>query len=70
MIEKLTSNISDDDLKQAFQEICKWRKTGILEEGTARKIHAMLELEAGFEVPIYSLEGHILFEIAKRHYAN
>jgi hypothetical protein len=68
------SKVTDEQLKQAFDDILEWRKTGVLKEKSIiREIHSQFNKEnyggdlwQGF--PVYAMESVILFEIAKRHY--
>lgn len=72
--DELMSKVTDEQLKQAFDDILEWKKTGILrEESIIRAVHKQFNEEnydgdayQGF--PVYGMENIVLFEISKRYY--
>lgn len=70
-LEEIISEYTDQELKQGFEEIVEWRKTGTLEmEGIVRKAHKEFTEPRSMNFPMHSMEAPFLFEIAKRHYEN
>ena len=68
-LENFISDISNEILKECFEEIRDYRKTGILKEnGAVRKINSLYEEKIGYEYPAIRIEQFILFEISRRWY--
>lgn len=68
-IESLLRELSNDELKQAFDEITEWRNTGILiKEGIVRSIHKDFEEANNTQFPVHAIEVHFLYEISRRAY--
>lgn len=62
-VEQIVSELTDKQLKAAFNEIVEWCRTGILADGIVRQCHREFEQH---DYPMYAMEAPILFEIAKR----
>ena len=69
-IQAIVSQLTNNELRQAFDEIVEFRKTGIMaEEGLVRAVHADFEEFNDIDYPLASVEVHILFEMSKRAYS-
>lgn len=71
-LESLTEECTDEELQLAFEEISKWRETGILKDGVVKRAFVRFEEENvnAMLTELQNLENAFLFEIAKRRYAN
>jgi len=65
-LESLVGELSDQELKVAFNEITNWKKIGVLEDGIVRKVHGKFNNEAQTEFPIFMIEQFFTYEMAKR----
>lgn len=69
-LEKLIEELSDGQLKEAFDEITEWRTTSVLKkDGVVRNIHQKFNETIKGDYPIYAMENPFLFEMAKRYYS-
>ncbi|MGD1416422.1 hypothetical protein [Bacillus stercoris] len=66
-MEEIVAELSDEKLKEAFEEIVEWRKDGVLKAGVIRNIYDTY-VKQGVTYPFYMMENPILFEISKRSY--
>ncbi|GIN25497.1 hypothetical protein NSQ93_22350 [Bacillus sp. FSL W8-0445] len=67
-IEEMIAQLSDDELRQAFNEILEWRATGELSiDGIVRNVLSRYNNQ-GFNYPLHVIDTPFLFEISRRHY--
>ncbi|AMQ66489.1 hypothetical protein BH753_gp007 [Bacillus phage Shbh1] len=66
-MEEIVAELSDEKLKEAFEEIVEWRKDGVLKTGVIRNIYDTY-VKQGVTYPFHMMESPILFEISKRSY--
>lgn len=68
MLEKLTSPLSNEELKSAFSEMEEWQKSGVLNEGIVRKVHREYIEMVGYDDPTHLrvVEKALLYEMALR----
>jgi predicted hydrocarbon binding protein len=66
MIQQFVQNLSDKELKQAFDEITEWKyKTAVLKDGIVRETHRQYKEKYG-ETELYLIEDALLYEMARR----
>lgn len=69
-LETIIANLSDEQLKEGFDEITEWHKEGVLKmDGVVRATRNEFMEANGTEIMLHIVEGPFLYEIAKRHYA-
>ncbi|WPQ59668.1 hypothetical protein [Paenibacillus polymyxa] len=66
--ESIIEKLSDEQLKQAYEEIKAWRDSGMLENGIIRDVQNELQSANGSNVNIFTLSEPFLWEICKRRY--
>lgn len=68
--QEIVSQLTNNELRHAFDEIVEFRRTGILAEGgVVRAVHADFEESNDTDYPVASVEVHILLEMSKRAYS-
>ncbi|GED34469.1 hypothetical protein P9G84_31010 [Brevibacillus centrosporus] len=68
-LESIVGQLTNYELKKAFDELVEFRNTGVLvKDGIVRAVHADFEGSNSINFPISSIEGYILFEFCKRTY--
>lgn len=67
-LEDLISELNEDELKQSFDELNRWRETGVLEEGIVRQVHAQYTSQQDTNYPIYRVQEPFLYVMASRYY--
>lgn len=70
-LEDIVAELSDAELKEAYDEIVEWQKVGELKmDGVVRKTRQAFKDSSDVEHPFHMMDAPFLFEIAKRHYEN
>lgn len=69
LLEKEIQQLTDDELKDAFNEIEGWRKTGHMPEGVFRSVIKKYKEKTNETLRFHVVENEFLFEMAKRSYA-
>ncbi|WP_311078226.1 hypothetical protein [Paenibacillus polymyxa] len=64
--ESMFFDLSDDELRRAFEEYEQWRETGVLEEGVIRNIHRNFEEKNDMTVMVHTLTEPLLYVVIKR----
>ena len=67
-ITEFVKNMSDEQLRQAFEEIHEWKYvTGTLRKGIVRETHEQYESIQEYEIPLRVIEDALLYEMARRY---
>ena len=67
--EDLMNELTEEELKQGYNDILIWRKTGVVSnESIIRNIHENYNKQSNIEFPFYGMEQIWLTEIAIRYY--
>ncbi|MED0675260.1 hypothetical protein ABEV55_14740 [Aneurinibacillus thermoaerophilus] len=67
IIEQFFSELTDQELQQAFKEYESWRETGTLEDGIIRSTYNKFSAETGVKGTIHLVSEPLLYTIVKRH---
>lgn len=66
-LESIIGNLSDEKLKQAFDEITEWKKVGVLKmDGIVRSVREEFNKENDTDLMIHVMDTPFLYEISKR----
>lgn len=69
-LESIVSQLTNDELRKAFDELIELRNTGVLvRDGIVRAVHADFEEFNDTTFPIGSVDTFIFYEMSKRAYS-
>ena len=70
-LDSIRDSLSDEQLKEAFDEITEWRREGVLKmDGIVRSVRTEFNEANDTDLAIHVMDTPFLYEIAKRFYSN
>ncbi|MFF0828781.1 hypothetical protein ACFYU8_17745 [Brevibacillus sp. NPDC003359] len=66
-INQMFTELTDEQMEQAFLENEEWRKTGFLQDGVLRNLHNEFCEENGMNYMIQLMSEHLLYEMVLRY---